>query len=74
MLPVPDELAMLHLEFINSVYGSAVALEEIELTTHSPQIGFFAAAKYANFRSKRSQAVVALTQYYNGYTLSLNQE
>jgi len=73
-LSVPDELAALHLEFVNSVYSGARSLEEIELTTHNPQMEFFAVAKYANYRGKRSKTIIELTQYFNTYTLTLNEE
>ena len=73
-VPAPDELAVLHLSYVNSMYNGGLSLEEVGLTEQNPQAGFFAAAKYANFQSKRSEAIIVLTQYYNRYSLSFNQE
>lgn len=63
-LEVPDSLIELHLKLINSLYLSGAELEKIDTTVQNPIENFFATANYANFRSKRSQAIIELTQYY----------
>lgn len=64
-LSVPEALVSLHLMILNSTYQAALALDEIKVAVHNPQAGFFAAAKYANFKSKRSAAIVELTGAVN---------
>ena len=66
-LEIPHTLAETHLALINSLYLSGSELEKVILVTQSPMDGFFAAANYANFRSKRSQTLVTLTQFYFEY-------
>ena len=68
-LEVPEALAVLHLSLINSLYLSGTELEKIDRITENPIKGFFAAANYANFRSKRSQAIIELTQYFGNFTV-----
>ena len=70
-IPVPETLADTHLELINSMYATGAALADIGSTRTNPQIGLFASATYANFKSKQSQAVIAITQYYNRHLASL---
>lgn len=64
-LEVPDELVSLHLNMTNSLYLSARSLDDVKFATQDPTAGFFAAASYANYRSKFAQTILSLTQYYN---------
>ena len=65
-LEVPVKFVGTHLDLINSMYLEAQALSDIEITTFNPVQGFLAAAQYANYRSKRSQAIIDLTDHYFG--------
>jgi len=66
-IKIPDELAVNHLDLINSIYHSGEALGDIDVTVHNPQAGFFAAALYTNYRDKRAQSILTLTEYFNQY-------
>ena len=64
-IPVPPELVATHLDIANYLYDSGLALENVLTTLHDPTAGFFAGANYANYESKYTKAVIALTQYAN---------
>lgn len=64
-LSVPSDLVDIHLLIANSLYHSALALLDVEKTTLDPTAGFFATANYANYETKYTRGVIALTQYYN---------
>lgn len=67
-LQVPSELIPSHLELINSLHSGGTELGNIDITTSNPVAGMFAAATYTNFRSKRSQAIIELTKYFNTFS------
>ena len=64
-IPVPPDIIEIHLHIANYLYDSALALDDVLKTLHDPTAGFFAAANYANYESKYTKAVIALTQYAN---------
>lgn len=70
-IEVPNELVGVHLAIINNLYKGALSLDNIEITVLDPTAGFFTAANYANYRSKRTEAIFTLTQYFNFYTEDL---
>jgi len=67
LLDTPRGLIDTHLLFINSLYLGALALEDIDVTVHNPQAGFFAAAQYVNYQTKRARAIVEIAQYFDKY-------
>lgn len=63
---VPDVYAEAHLELANNLYKEARSLLDIDVTPHDPTAGFFAAANYANYQSKRAKAFAELFRLASG--------
>ncbi len=65
---VPNNLVNAHIALVNHTYHTALSLDEAQDTNNNPQAQLFAAAKYANYQSKRSKSIITLTQFFNSYT------
>lgn len=64
-MEVPTFFIEFHLVIANSFYLGALSLDDVKITTIDPTAGFFAAANYANYTSRRSNAIFELTKLLN---------
>jgi len=73
-VPVPDDLALFHLELVNNLSNTAASFNNIQNVSYDPIKSMLATAEYTGYRNRRTQLILALTDYYNDYSLSAYRE